>query len=394
MNRILFVDDERNVLEGLKRMLYSLRSEWDMKFVSSGPEALQCLSEAPFDVLVTDVRMPGMNGIELLQKVIKRHPEVIRMVLSGTADIDLTLQCVSLSHQYLLKPCDAQTIRSTLQRALCLRVLLFNPILRGLISQIQSLPSIPALYDELVRALNSEDASAKAVGRIMAQDMGMTAKVLQLVNSAYFGIMGEVTNPVDAVVYLGMDTVRALVLTASAFSQFQLCGRCHFSIEELQKHSLAVGTLARRIAQSMGLAPAAVDHAFVGGLLHDIGKLVLVSNYPEQYQEALRRAREGPVRMSEAECAVFGTSHAEIGAYLLWLWGLPDPVAEILALHHHPSRNADVPPAVAAVHFANALVNQDSERDMDLDCLKTLGLEAALSGWRRTYETMSGKSTC
>jgi len=258
VNRILFVDDEPNVLAGLKRMLYSLRNEWDMTFVSSGAEALQCLSESPFDVLVTDVRMPEMNGVELLEQVVNLHPELIRIVLSGTADIELTMQCVSLSHQYLLKPCDAQTLRATVQRAFCLRVLLYNPALRGLISQIQSLPSIPAVYGELTTVLRSDDASPQAVGRIMARDMGMTAKVLQLVNSAFFGVSREITNPVDAVVYLGMETVRALVFTASAFSQFHLRDRCHFSIEELQQHSLAVGTLARQIAKSMGLIPAAV----------------------------------------------------------------------------------------------------------------------------------------
>jgi putative nucleotidyltransferase with HDIG domain len=167
--------------------------------------------------------------------------------------------------------------------------------------------------------------------------------------------------------------------------------RCHFSIEELQRHSLAVGTLARRIARSMGLTAAAVDHAFVGGLLHDVGKLVLASNYPEQYQEALRRTAEGQVRISEAECDLFGTSHAEIGAYLLWLWGLPDPVAEILALHHHPCRDAEPPPAVVAVHFANALVNRESEEAMDLACLAGLRLESALPLWRQMYEEMTEK---
>jgi putative nucleotidyltransferase with HDIG domain len=215
-----------------------------------------------------------------------------------------------------------------------------------------------------------------------------------LVNSAFFGVSREITNPVDAVVYLGMETMRALVFTTSAFSPFHLRGRCHFSIEELQQHSLAVGTLARQIAKSMGLIPAAVDRAFVGGLLHDIGKLVLVSNYPEQYQEILRRAREGPVRISDAERDTFGASHAEIGAYLLRLWGLPDPVAEILSLHHHPSSDAEVPPAVVAVHFANALVNEESEQDMDLACLQTVRQEGALPRWRQIYEDMSEKSTC
>jgi HD-like signal output (HDOD) protein len=141
----------------------------------------------------------------------------------------------------------------------------------------------------------------------------------------------------------------------------------------------------------MSLNPASVEHAFVGGLLHDIGKLVLVSNYPEKYEEALRQVRQGPVRICEAECALFGTSHAEIGAYLLWLWNLPDPVAEILALHHHPSQDPETPPAVVAVHFANALVNQEPDEDMDLACL-TSRLEGALPRWRRIYEDTLEKS--
>ena len=394
MNRILFVDDERNVLDGLKRMLYNLRKDWDMKFVSSGAEALQCLSESPFDVLVTDVRMPGMSGIELLEEVVKRHPQVIRMVLSGTADVEMTLQSVSLAHQYLVKPCDARTLRTAVQHAFCLRLLLYNPGLRGLISRIQYLPSIPTVYVELVQSLQSGDASASAIGKIVERDMGMTAKILQLVNSAFFGTSREITNPVDAVIYLGIETVRALVFTASAFSQFKLQGPSHFSIQDLQEHSLAVGTLARRIARSMHLPPTAVDHAFVGGLLHDIGKLVLVCNYPEQYQEAVRRAGEGRLPFNEMEHTIFGTSHAEIGAYLLWLWGLPDSLTEILALHHSPSSESDVPLAVAAVHFANALVNGASEQDMDLDCLRTMGLESALPDWRRLHEEMPEKLTC
>lgn len=394
MNRILFVDDERNVLEGLRRMLYVHRNEWEMTFVSSGAEALKRLSESPYDLLVTDVRMPEMNGIQLLEEVVKRYPQVIRMVLSGTADAELTLQSVSLAHQYLMKPCDAQTLRATVQRALCLRLLLSNSDLRDKISQVQSLPSIPAVYAELVQVLRSDDASPQAVGAIMARDMGMTAKVLQLVNSAFFGVRREITSPLEAVVYLGMETVQSLVFTVSAFSQFRLPSPCSFSVQDLHRHSLAVGTLARGIAKSMHLPPASVDHTFVGGLLHDIGKLVLVSSYPEQYQSAIERAREGAIAVNESEHNIFGTSHGEIGAYLLWLWGLPDPVTDILALHHYPSRDTQVAPAVVAVHVANALVNGASEQDIDLDCLRTMKLEDNLHEWRLLHDEMLETPLC
>lgn len=394
MNRILFVDDEKNVLEGLKRMLYSLRNQWEMDFVSSGAEALQHLAQSSFDVLVTDVQMPEMNGIQLLQEVRRRHPGVIRMVLSGVADLELTLQSVSLSHQYLTKPCDAQTLRATVQRAFCLRALLHNPNLRNLIGQIQSLPSIPMVYGELVRVLRSEDASPSAVGAIMARDMAMTAKVLQLVNSSFFGLSREIANPVDAVVYLGMETVRALMFTAAAFSQFRVRACCEFSIEELQRHSLAVGALARRIARSMDLPPAEFDHAFVGGLLHDIGKLVLASNYPERYQETLRRSRSEPAAVSEVEREIFGTSHAEIGAYLLWLWGLPEPITEILALHHQLLYDPGVSRAVTAVHIANSLVNRELGPGHNLEGLRNAGLDAGLAGWRKMHAEMLEEASC
>jgi putative nucleotidyltransferase with HDIG domain len=394
VSRILFVDDEPNVLDGLRRMLYPHRDEWQMVFVGSGEEALRQLAESTFDMLVTDVRMPRMNGIELLEEVVQAHPHVIRIVLSGTADAELTLQSVSLAHQYLTKPADARSLRAALQRAVCLRLLLHDLPLRDLVSQVQALPSIPAVYGELVRALESGEASPKLVGTIMARDMGMTAKVLQLVNSAFFGVSRHIVNPVEAVVYLGMEVVRALVFTASAFSQFRLPPNSSFSIEDLQQHSVAVGTLARKIGRTMQLTPAAIDHAFVGGLLHDIGKLVLVTNFPKQYEDVLRAVRSDGVRISEAESTFFGTSHAEVGAYLLWLWGVPEPVTEVVALHHHPSCDEDVLPAAVAVHVANALINDAPKQEIDFDALTALGVEKHLPEWQELYATMTAEAVC
>ena len=391
MNRILFVDDERNVLDGLRRMLYPFRKEWDMTFVTSGADALRCLSESPFEVLVTDIRMPAMDGIMLLREVVENHPQVVRMVLSGTADMELTLQSVSLAHQYLLKPCDAGTLRATLQRAFCQRLLQHNPVIRGKISRVQSLPTIPTVYAELVRVLQSDNVSPQMIGEIVSRDLALTAKLLQLVNSSLFGISREITSPREAAVYLGMETVQALVITVSALSQFRLPNSCGFSIEELQEHSLAVGALASHIAKSMRLSRPNVDCAFLGGLLHDIGKLVLVANYPAQYQEALEQARRSSLRVCEAETTVFGTSHAEVGAYLLWLWGLPEPVTDILAMHHRLLSDVELAPAVIAVQIANGIVHGESEREMDLTRLKILGLSEQVPAWRQCYQEMLDK---
>jgi putative nucleotidyltransferase with HDIG domain len=391
MKRILFVDDEPRVLEALKRMLYPLRHEWHSEFASSGPEALRLLSEAEYDVIVTDVRMAGMSGIELLQEVVKQFPQVVRMVLSGTADQEITLRSATLAHQYLMKPCDAATLHATVERAFRLRSMLEDAGLKKLISRIRSLPSIPAVYANLLAALRSPDISTKEIGDIISRDISMTAKILQLVNSAFFGISRNVTNPLTAAIYLGTETIRALTLTISVFSQFDIQAASTFSIQTLHDHSLTVGALARGIAKSMGLPKTSSDDAFTGGLLHDVGRLVLACNCPEQYEQVLRIIKKDELASRTAEFQVFGTSHSEVGAYLLWLWGLPDPVTEIVAHHHAPAAVQPPPLALIAVHVADALVNGSCERDLDMACLNALGLAARLPEWKRMHDDLAAE---
>jgi putative nucleotidyltransferase with HDIG domain len=358
VKRILFVDDEPRILEGLQRMLHPLRAVWDVAFASSGQEALERLANAPRDVLVTDIQMPGMNGIELLSRVIEQYPFMVRMVLSGTADQDLTLRSVTLAHQYLLKPCNAGILREKVEQAMELQVTLANPKLKELIYRLHSIPSIPSVYWNLLEALQTPEVSPKNIGQIIGNDLGMSAKVLQLVNSVFFGLSRRITTPAEAAIYLGVDTVKALALSVCTFSQFDVKGLPGFSIEGLQEHSMRVALLARQIAGSLGQPRSSVEDAFMGGLLHDIGKLVLASNCPDQYKTALLRAKENSLPLREAEQAVFGTAHDEVGGYLLWLWGLPASIADVATKHHRylPDSELKVSP-VLAVHIADALVN-------------------------------------
>ena len=392
MKRILFVDDEPKVLDGLKRMLYSYRNDWQMVFVSSAAEALQQLAQDPFDVLITDVRMPQMNGIELLSEVVQRHPHVVRMVLSGMADKDVTLPSVMLAHQYLDKPCDAATLRAAVERVFQLRVILDNPALKQLISRIHSLPSVPAVYTQLIQALQADEVSPQEIGRIISQDMAMTAKILQLVNSAFFGHRRSITNPTQAVIYLGADTVKALALSVSVFSQFDSRRIPSFSIEALRDHGMAVATLARRIAESLGLSKPELEDAFLGGLLHELGKLVLAANYPREYEETLRKTREQKLTARQAEMETFGTSYADVGAYLLWLWGLPDPVTEIVARHPEPSPDLSAQPVVA-VHVADALMDKQADHaTINVTCLKEMGLIDRLPDWEQLREAVESET--
>ena len=385
MKRIIFVDDEQNVLDGLKRMLYAFRKDWDMVFVTSGQRALEMLSESHFDVLVTDVRMPQMSGIQLLSEVLERHPQVLRIVLSGMADKEITLPSVLLAHQYLDKPCDPQILRATVERTFNLRVMLSNPELKELVSRIHSLPSIPIVYTQLIQALQSTDVPPHEIGRIISLDLAMTAKILQLVNSAFFGIRRHITNPTEAVIYLGADTVKALALTISVFSQFDTSKTPDFSIEALRDRGMTVATLARQIARSMNLSKSSLEDAFLGGLLHELGKLVLACNYPEQYQEVLKQAQEDSIPIREAELRVFGATHAEVGAYLLWLWGLPDAVTDIVAHYQNPSPGESTR-SLIAVHVANGLSEAGEEPAIDRDCLRAMGLIEHLAEWKEIGE--------
>lgn len=391
---ILFVDDEPMVLEGLRRMLRSMREEWEMEFVDGGEKALDRMTEQAFDVVVADMRMPGMNGAVLLNEVMKRYPNTVRLILSGHADKDLILQCVGSTHQYLAKPCDAVALKATVVRASRMGNLLESEQLKQLVGRMTSLPSIPTLYTQIVEKANQPDASLEDVAEIVSQDPGMTVKILKLVNSAYFGIRRELSNPKEAVAYIGLDTIKSLVLSLHAFSQFENVNVDGLTMESLWTHSLDVAAWAKHIAKCEGCDRRMVDEAFTAGMLHDVGKLVLAANMPADFGRAVRLANEQKVEFRIAEDQVFGASHAEVGGYLLGLWGLPVPVVEAIALHHCPEKaEHDELAPLAIVHVADVLASQrgtsarvGAAPTVNADYLTKLGLAERIQGWSDSME--------
>jgi putative nucleotidyltransferase with HDIG domain len=277
-----------------------------------------------------------------------------------------------------------------LERACSVRGLLDSPGLKKLISGIVRLPSLPSIYLELSLALGSEDSSVKQVANIICQDMAMTAKVLQLVNSALFGISRNITSVAGAVTYLGMETVKSLTLNVMAFSQFRHPPLARFA-EQLSAHSLQVGALARGIALSSQFTGATADECLTAGLLHDIGKLVLSDNRPAEFQDALEVARLTGVTHAAAESQIFGATHAEIGAYLLWLWGLPASVTEAVALHHNLGRSPGG--AILAVHAADALVHNQTRPEFDVESLTHAGMMEQLPRWQQLCSESSLAAT-
>ena len=355
MKRILFVDDEPKVLEGLQRMLRPQRKQWEMVFANSGAEALSVLETAPFDVIVSDMRMPEMDGATLLEQVQQRFPGVVRMVLSGYFEMEMAMRAVPVAHQYLAKPCDPEKLRLAIERACGFAAILTDEAARRVVGAIGRLPTLPRTCATLIEALRNPDVPIEEIGRIIEQDVGMTAKVLQLVNSAFFGLLQEVTTVRTAVSYLGLDVLKQLVLSVEIFRTFHPRQALPwFSIEAFQSHSRLAAAIAARLPADKKTAAAAV----VAALLHDTGKLVLAARLPGPFERALETAaREGrPLHVVERELT--GTGHAEIGAYLLALWGLPLPIVDAVCRHHHPAvTEADGPglSVLAITHIADGL---------------------------------------
>jgi HD-like signal output (HDOD) protein/CheY-like chemotaxis protein len=362
MRRILFVDDDPGILQGLRRMLHPLRHEWDMTFVTSGQEALAVMAQSSFDVVVSDMRMPGMDGAQLLTEVSKLSPRAVRIILSGYSEREMVLRSVKPAHQYLSKPCQPETLKSAVTRALALRELLDDSTLTGLISGMQSLPSLPSMYAEIMTELRSPEASVARVAEIVSRDIGMTARILQIINSAFFGLPCHVTSAAQAVGLLGLDTIKGLALTLQIFERFDEEEMRGFPVERLWEHSLAVAASARRISKRQSSDERISDDAFLAGLLHDVGILVLIKQLPTSYVRVLTLMEEKKISQWQAEREVLGITHAEVGAYLLALWGLPDSIIEAVAYHHCPEKcpNRAFGP-LSAVYEAN---EKDSGRNM------------------------------
>ena len=356
--RILFVDDEPKVLRGLRRSMEDMVDVWEMAFANSGAEALDLMARSPFDIIVSDMQMPGMSGVALLKEVRRLYPHTVRIALSGQASKESVLNGIGPIHQYLPKPCDMQTLQATLSRLWSLRDLLAVDKLQSVLAQLEHLPSLPSLYKELMAAFESPESSLGDVGRIVGQDMGMSAKVLQLVNSAFFGMPREVTCPAQAVASLGMDTVRSLALAVCVFAPFEQQKLEGLSLESLWSHSVTASIFAKQIAQAESLDRKSIELAYVAALLHDVGKLVLSWLLPDDYLAINARVRDSGVTQTEAECAVVGAGHAQLGAYLLGLWGFPLVVIQAVAYHHEPGacpREGRLTSLI--VHVANALAH-------------------------------------
>ncbi len=389
VKRVLFVDDEPNVLQGLKRMLRTERENLAASFAGSGAEALAVLEKEHFDVVVSDISMPRMTGLQLLAQVKELYPDTVRIILSGEPDLETTMKSIGVSHRFLNKPCNPEVLKATILRTCRLSDFLRNDSMKKTLTRIDSLPSMPSIYFEITQELQSRDASIKKVGEIISKDVALTSKILQLVNSAYFSLPRHIESPEHAAVLLGLNIIKSLVLVSQVFKKFDSIKMPGNFMEALWNHNLMTGKIAKAVAVNESKDSRVIDNSFIAGLLHDCGKLILSANFTEQYREIILESQNSGVPLWSAEEQALGITHAEVGAYLMELWGLPAPIIEAIAFHHFPGTYGDDSfSPLTAVHIANAVEHEKLENPeekfqppVDIDYIAGMKLDSRMNSW-------------
>jgi len=385
---IAFVDDEANILTSLRRTMLSMLDEWEMAFFATGADLLARMEAQPFDVVVSDMRMPGMDGATLLDHVSKRQPDTIRVILSGYADNESIFRTVGPAHIYLAKPCDPHALRQAIRGRAALRGLMKGTELRRLLGGLSFLPSAPSLFLDLIAELRSPRASAATVAQIIGHDVAMTAELLKLTNSSFFTVNAVISSPLQAVRILGLEIVQTLVLQLGIFRQFQGSEQMARQIEELNIYSQTLGDVAESSAAAAGEPDEVAKAARCAGLLSQIGSLVLLGERQADYRVMLEMTKAG-LSQREAETEVFGADHGLIGAYLLGLWGFSDSIVEAVTFAAQPSRAAAANPILAALHIALTagpsfpLLTKPISRPVDLDYLRLVDRERPQGRWQQ-----------
>ena len=388
---ILFVGTDPGLAEAFRAEFDNPPGVWPIALAGTAAEALARLEEEPFEAVVVESQLPDGPGMQLLDAIMRRHSHPVRILRGGALDSENTLKGLGKAHYYLLEPCEPATLLSLLEEAGTTRARSSSEALCRVVGQMRHLPSPPAIYFQVLQAVQAEEASLDQVGQLILQDPALSGKLLQLANSAVFGLQLKVIHPVEAIGYVGLETTKALLLLAHTFSFFEDLERTPFSMESLGRHSLAVGRAAQRMAQAEGAAPDLRDQAFTAGLLHDLGKLFFAANLPREFNAAMELARAEGGGLWQAERQIFGTDHAEVAGYVLGTWHLPSPIVQAVAWHHCPGQNPNQVPEftpLTAVHVANALERQAGDEPdgqvpsaIDAAYLEQLGLGDRLGEW-------------
>lgn len=364
---ILFVDDDENIISGIRRQLRPYRETWQLFFAENGNQALRIMQQNPVDLVISDMLMPEMRGDELFKKISQLYPGVIRVLLSGYADEE-TMQCaLEVAHQHLIKPCNADTLREAITQIFDVQACVKNPRIIESMGDPNQLPSLPKIYRELTAALADERTTVNDLAGIFALDMVLSAKLLQLVNSAYFGLHRVVSNLGDAISMIGIKKLNSLVLSVHLKTAFPVTDpNMERYMQYLWADAVRVAELAKLISISEHQQQDRPDQAYLGGLLHNMGLLVFLSRGGDQLNTLMEQVKNTDIPVSDLETRIFGFNRSEAAAYILSLWKIPPRIIESILLQNTPSQASyDGVSALTAVHVAACLLKPAVMRECD-----------------------------
>ena len=323
--RILFVDDEPRILTGIENALIFANDDWVADFATSGEEAVALLDANTYDVLVTDMKMPGLTGADVLEHAKTVRPGMVRLILSGEVDPTLAERAMPLTHEFVPKPCDPDELFGLIERVSDTTRSLESATVRDVLGSLDRLPSEPTLHLEIQEAMDRGEGT-DSIGRIIERDLAIASSVVKTANSAFYGFRNPAENVRDAVVRLGLQTVGGIVLNAEVASWASPEKRS--LVTSLNSHSAMMSHLVQK------LVGKEVKQAALAGLLHDVGVLVLITQFEDEYDTLQQVIAAGQEPGEATEREIFGASHAEIGAYMLEMWKA-DPVVVQATRHHH-----------------------------------------------------------
>ncbi len=393
---ILFVDDEVDILEGFKRMLFSMKSHWGMYFAKNGYEALSILSSREIDVIISDFKMPQMNGLDLLNITKDQFPFTIRILLTGLNDEYKFLNSLNYIHKIIFKPCEASYIKNIIVSALELKKFVKNKDLMRLIHNVAALPAQPDIYFEIENELRNEDVSFEALALIIAKEPALVAQILHIVNSGFFGLSRNINNITEALSFLGINSVKSIILFLNTFTNPNNKPAINTYCKRIAVHSLIVANIAKNIGKELKLSRDTIDILFVSGLLHDIGKLVFVY-IPDFLENKKTLIETWDISECEAENMLTRTTSNLVGAYLLGIWGFPPSVFNTVGNYCYPkldSNNKITPELI--IKIANQLAKYDldifdrKKLDLDWEQIELANLAESIELWWNKALSLKG----
>ncbi len=398
---ILFVDDNQNIINGIKRALRRERNNWVLFFACSAEDALELMAYTPIDLIVTDMMMPNMPGDQLLMQVAEQYPATIRFILSGYANETVLKKAMKVAHQYLSKPCDITLLKETIFQVFKIQSCINNPHIIDSIGDISQLPSLPTIYQQLKLEVAKDNSTSDSIAKIFSHDIAFSAKLLQIVNSPYFGLKQKISNLSQAVNLIGVQQLTDLVLSTFIKESFLTNNLKHtYILECISANSIRVAVLAKKISLAEGQGEDRPDQAFLGALLHNMGLLIFMSKLPDKFNTLLEELKQTDTSIIKLEKQIFGFTRAEVAAYILGLWRIPPRVIESILLQFNPNETEyDGINALTAVHVATALLKppgiQESTRlfecNLDITYLERIGKLEQIAHWQELAQTITQK---